>query len=84
METKRANKAAPIQLTEEKAMITSCSYCGDDVEDDEVGSCPDCGQDDLCPGCQGEFDHDCEAQWDDDPDFDDEDFDDDEDQEAAK
>jgi hypothetical protein len=40
-------------------MITTCSYCGDDVEDDDVDICLDCGEDGLCPGCLGEFDHDC-------------------------
>ncbi len=34
-------------------MLTSCSDCGDEVEDDAVQNCS-CGKDGLCPDCAAE------------------------------
>ncbi len=34
-------------------MLTSCSACSDEVEDDEVQKCT-CGKDGLCPDCSAE------------------------------
>jgi hypothetical protein len=40
-------------------MKTNCSRCTKEIEDSEVQSCPECGDDGLCADCMG--DHTCES-----------------------
>jgi len=44
-------------------MITSCSNCCVDVEDDEVGMCDECEEDGLCPECLPHDQHGITEGW---------------------
>ncbi len=32
-------------------MITNCSHCTEEVDDEEIGMCETCEEDGLCPEC---------------------------------
>lgn len=45
-------------------MITNCELCTKEIDDGDVTSCPECGQDGICEDCAG--DHVCDSEEDND------------------